>query len=250
MSNLYRLKKEVMRTMKNLIKLGNVLIKGALLAVMLMVSPVMMHEAQDIYLVNIAAPKASPVIFNGRIVASSSQVKYKGKRYTLTNQHVCRINERLFMNRSSYVPNEDLIGTEMVIGDRVLKILAISKEHDLCILEPDLEKSAFMLAYRSDVNEQITLIGHPRGLPQTIREGRIISEQKSAIPWIERGILTTQMISATSYPGNSGSPVINRFGNLVGVLFAGQRGIHTEALIVPLEDVKRFLNNYEANSSK
>ena len=58
------------------------------------------------------------------------------------------------------------------------------------------------------------------------------------------------MISTISYPGNSGSPVLNRFGNLIGVLFAGQRGIVTEALIVPLEDVKKFLNNYERSLTK
>lgn len=223
------------------------MIRGVALFGLIASGPIIMDEAKDIYTMEVMAPKAGPVSYLGRVVASSSQINYKGKRYTLTNQHVCRIAERFVADRaeSRYVTNEELVGIAIDISGTPLKIKAISKEHDLCILEPDMSKSSFSLASSVHMGERVTLIGHPRGLPQTVREGRTISREVTYIPWIEARNLEVIMISTLTYPGNSGSPVLNRFGNLVGVLFAGQSGIHTEGLMVPVESVKKFLEDYE-----
>ena len=44
-------------------------------------------------------------------------------------------------------------------------------------------------------------------------------------------------------PGNSGSPVVNQYGHLIGVLFAGDNQVHWSDL-VPLEDIKKLLSAY------
>ena len=138
-----------------------------------------------------------------------------------------------------------MVGESLKIGDRSLKIIALDTEHDLCILEPDLEKNSFDLASSYHMGERVTLIGHPRGLPQTIREGRLVAEFHWAARWLPHNFeVKSIMISATAYGGNSGSPVINRFGNVVGVLFAGDPRFSTEGYIVPLESIKRFLNKF------
>jgi S1-C subfamily serine protease len=92
-------------------------------------------------------------------------------------------------------------------------------------------------SYRS--GELIRVIGYPRGLSKTVRKGRIFDKDSTYFPWLQR---TTEYvhISAIGYPGNSGSPVIDKYGRVVGVLFAGT-SFHTEALIVPLEYLKNFL---------
>ena len=226
-----------------------------------------MDEMKDIYLVEVVARKASPVSVTlqgkDRVVASSSQIKYKGKRYTLTNHHVCRVASR-FMDKqiagyktykrgkNTYkvtiykkITDNQLVGQTLKIGDRVLKILALDTEHDLCIMEPDLTRRPLYLAANYHNGEKITVIGHPRGLPQTIREGRILGDYNFVARWLpNKNVIRSVHISAISYGGNSGSPVVNRFGNLVGVLFAGDTRFHTEAYIVPLENVKIFLDKF------
>ena len=51
------------------------------------------------------------------------------------------------------------------------------------------------------------------------------------------------MTSATIHPGNSGSPVVNFWGNVEGVAFASD-GSTNWGLVVPLQDIKAFLKNY------
>lgn len=43
-------------------------------------------------------------------------------------------------------------------------------------------------------------------------------------------------------PGNSGSPVVNIYGNIVAIVFAANQS-GTRSYHVPLRDVKEFLNN-------
>jgi S1-C subfamily serine protease len=54
----------------------------------------------------------------------------------------------------------------------------------------------------------------------------------------------TNHITAISYGGNSGSPVVNFWGNVVGVLFAGNSRAITESFTVPLKNIKEFIDQY------
>ena len=50
--------------------------------------------------------------------------------------------------------------------------------------------------------------------------------------------------TAVAYPGNSGSPVVNRYGNVIGVLFAGSSQQERDNYVVPLAELKRVLNKF------
>ena len=104
-------------------------------------------------------------------------------------------------------------------------------------------KPALKLASSADLSEDVWLIGHPQGWSKRVRTGYIVSKGLEVMPWLPNSnAVPYYIISAITYPGNSGSPVVNYWGNVIGVLFAGERNFHTFGLIVPLDEVKRFLD--------
>lgn len=169
----------------------------------------------------------------GRTYGTGFHVNYLGKVLILTNKHVCDAGLRIDKSKTLRVEN------------RIVKIIKISKMHDLCAVEP-IQKSGLNLATKEAAPlDRITLIGHPRGLDTVIRKGAIINHGERSCIFYSTGLrcLESTRISATAYPGNSGSPVLNNKGNLVGVLFAGQNAYPHEPLIVPYSYVKTFLSN-------
>jgi len=257
------------------------------LAVLFAGSPILMDHAKDVYLQEVVSPKAMPVKLGERVVASSFQLSWKGKRVTVTNNHVCSIMKRRkarlieqeislltvsgiiklmqgtltkqesdSINRKikelqeqlKKVQAEGVVGKTLRIGDINRKILYNSPNHDICFLEPVGNKS-FKLASSVHRGEKITVIGHPRGVPQSMTDGRIVGEAYTTFPWIQKaGKVRYLRSTAITYPGNSGSPVVNRYGNVVGILFAG-RSLNSLNVncVVPLEYVESELMAYFGN---
>lgn len=189
------------------------------------------HTLADAYEVDYITSRSHPVALDGeeRIGASSSQVWYKGKRYTLTNKHVC---DQAAVNNSDY----------MNIGGKRKKILKISKKHDLCVLEPLKDAPAFRIADNYSYQQKILMIGHPLGAKQTIRSGRITHQGSGFFYWIDPFLKVNYVeVTVIGYPGNSGSPIVNEYYKLVGICFSGDSSIHTRLAAVPLKDIKIFL---------
>lgn len=177
-------------------------------------------------------------------------IRYKGKSYILTNKHVCNIGIRT--------------GQMFSIGNTGISVHNIVKKddkHDLCVLTGLPRSNYISLASFYNFREKIFIIGHPRGDALTLESGRIIGtkiaklidqdtkecdESKKICDFFGRQFCTKKLRALQSnaiiFPGNSGSPVLNKWGNLVGVVFAGSRGIERMSLIVPLENIKAFLN--------
>lgn len=162
--------------------------------------------------------------------ATGFYLNFHGKYYILTNKHVCE---------DPFKASEKLI----IFGSYVGEIVAIDKEHDLCLVTSNRQSGLILADEMPPKFEQIYLVGFPRGLAKTIRAGHVVDKVDIRAPWLG-GVVPTYMISTTAYGGNSGSPVVNKYGEVIGVLFAGSRVYHTEGYIVPLENVRAFL--YEA----
>lgn len=167
---------------------------------------------------------------NGRY-ATGFHLKYGNKTYIVTNKHVCDFNIKIYNHR--YIQFDNYVG----------EIITISKKHDLCLVTSNREEGLELAQREAKAMEEVILVGHPRGIGKTIRNGRVIDEITIHTPWLDNKSTISQRISSTAYRGNSGSPVVNKHGKVVGVLFAGSPAYPTEPFIVPFRFLIEFLEN-------
>jgi S1-C subfamily serine protease len=57
--------------------------------------------------------------------------------------------------------------------------------------------------------------------------------------------LNSTVTTAPGEPGNSGSPVVDFYGRLIGVLYAGESESALNSILVPFEDVNKFLQSID-----
>lgn len=196
-----------------------------------------------------------------------------GENYLLTNAHVCEA-----FKGSPEIKAQLPDGT--IIPRRILEI---SENTDLCLAEGLPGVEGLSVADDAPKKGQIVnVVGHPRLKPLTLSMGELIGLQEVSIlagligdgsqeakdaGWLTEedcqkpknkimefetifGTIKACMISVLAYqtsavalPGNSGSPAVDMWGNVVGVLFAGDSEVHW-GMLVTLKDVKDFLKVY------
>lgn len=255
-----------MKTIKKILK------ALALLALMLVV-PLAGHRAHKHYLYDYKG--MSVVRITGELAGKRSGgtgfqvIAPSGKQYTLTNYHIC-VLARPGVN-GKYLEAEDYKGNYYSI-----KVIEMYKKHDMCLAEAVSHLPALKPANSVINHEQVHLIGHPRLENLTMQTGSVVSrktirllflksvsdgcqtrqtsEYNRFVGWrktyFERYGFTTCIeefptihINVISYGGNSGSPVVDDLGRVIGVLFAGNRSYVTASYIVPLEYVHQFLQD-------
>ena len=175
---------------------------------------------------------------------------------TITNGHVCGLAE-----------NGTMVA-HLVSGERAtIHVIQIHPSTDLCILEGIDGIPALKISTNQDADKTFYVIGRPYLKPNTLSVGYYVSREPIEIPEEDKApeecvgpgrkwktvqsffgpvSLCFRTIDAVDtsvviYPGNSGSPVMNERGEVVGVVFASDTLMHHGA-IIPFDWLKSFIN--------
>lgn len=125
----------------------------------------------------------------------------------VTNEHVVEHSNRVNVH---FKTGESFVGT------------VISKHPELDLAIVDIEAKNLPILTLSDEeewekwkNEKIIFIGNPLAFTQIANEGTIIGKAL-----LKDWNVPVMMIEAPIYKGNSGSPVLNKSGEVIGIVFA------------------------------
>lgn len=139
----------------------------------------------------------------------------------------------------------------------------------MAVVVHDLKVNTTLAKDIPDFGDSVVISGHPYLLPTSITEGKYseavvvnilvriepCTEEDQQNPDLEmlcmffggipviksyESVFTSAMIA----PGNSGSAVFNKQGEIVGLAFAGTGRNYSHSFIVPLEHIKMFLIEY------
>ena len=151
-------------------------------------------------------------------------IAYKNKSFLISNKHVCGESDSMYINK------------------KLVKVLVISKIQDICLLESD-RIGGLKLAEKPLIRfQRVHTIGHPLGQDLTVRRGTMITKIHDRFPWIRREPVDALHLELTVFGGNSGSPLVNDDGEIVGLVFGTNQRTFHDAYAVPLEDLKAFLD--------
>ncbi len=185
-----------------------------------------------------------------------------GKIYVMTNNHVCELEK-----------SGTILGTYKD-DVYVLNVIKRYQYNDLCVMSaPSTATKGFKVAKSYELGETAYALGHPQLEPLSLSVGElsdiitieiavgynVAPDQCSGptynyhtdVPEIAKffGIfsvcvrkLDANTSSISIAPGNSGSPILNIYGNVVAVAFAGNES-GSRSYHVPLSDLKDFLNS-------
>lgn len=190
-------------------------------------------SAEQIY--EIAAPSTV------EITAESSSLKSTGTGFfddengtVITNFHVIDGASEAYITRSDGGKYD------------VLKVVGFSKELDVAILSTSCKNSTPLKKREEPVKtgEPVYALGSSLGLTDTFSEG-IISNESRDIDGL-KFIQTTAPISH----GNSGGPLLDKYGNVVGITSAGFSSGQNLNLAIPVSEISKVERNVNLSMEK
>lgn len=158
-----------------------------------------------------------------------------GKGYLVTNAHV--------------VKNATVVEVQNTLGEYQARIIQLDRQADLALLKiEDTSYHAFNgLPYGisktgSDLGEELFMLGYPR--PEIVYS----KGYESAETGFHGDTLTFQMTIAAN-PGNSGTPVLNNDGEVIGIISSSQQNAQGMVFAVRSKNIFRAIDAMKADST-
>lgn len=188
-----------------------------------------------------------------------------GNTYLVTNAHVCEVKDEA-----------GNVMVQLANGNRMpRRVIQVAQKADLCLLEGIPGYDGLEVGSPLKAGDWVAVVGHPQLMDLVISSGNMVAQEnlpllKGIIGWSMKeedcnapndeikkvdtifGELNLCLTNFDSYkttvvtlPGNSGSPAVDAWGNVVGVLFAGPGGDGANwGSLVTRGDLKDFLAAY------
>ncbi|WP_338604236.1 trypsin-like peptidase domain-containing protein [Sulfolobus tengchongensis] len=121
------------------------------------------------------------------------------------------------------------------------QVIAVNPYHDLAILSTTLDLPSLKLAKDYKTGEVVLAVGNPLGL-YSVSMGIISSEERAIISPIGSPVYVIQTDAAVN-PGNSGGPLVNTKGEVVGVVTAMIKDAQNIGFAIPSKLIDSFVKN-------
>ncbi len=169
-----------------------------------------------------------------------SGVVVDGQGHVLTNDHVVADADQVTV---TLVDKRQFLAT--VVGSDPLTDLAVLKiqtEPPLPFIKP-AQSSDLM------IGETVVTIGNPYGLSHTLTTG-VIAALNRTIEFEDKAYLGFIQTDAAIHPGNSGGPLLNIRGELIGINTLIRGGADRIGFAIPIDTVKRVMGDLLADGRK
>ena len=172
----------------------------------------------------------------------------------LTNRHVVRNYSK--KSRQWDAPKVIVLKD----GREITKFKSIhcSVRVDICAIsvEPQSSIKVFskLSTVPSKVGQDVYVVGHPQGISNPIISSGIVSSENFLVPGFDhkgkdivfKGFTTTAAVS----PGSSGSPVLNKSGEILGIAVSILRGAQNLNVIIGSEELSMFAKQIAKRDSE
>lgn len=202
---------------------------------------------------------------DGRAGGTGFGISYEGQKFIMTNAHVCELDK--------VIPGG--LYVNMPVKKVKAIVLKIYREHDLCLIKHVDGLNTLSVGERPSLGEELHAVGYPSLQPKTLTSGEFVGYgdvfvaiEQAPHPSLFTSCRKTDSVenvwgavlcvrkyysSLTTIPilgGSSGSPILNSYGSVVGVAFAGSPMGNNWAKVVPVDSIKKFLYNYTNKGKK
>ncbi len=189
-------------------------------------------EAADLYAPSVVLVKTAGGLGSGFFVNK--------KGYLVTNFHVIAGEKKISVTQFL---QEGKVLRRVV--HKEVEIVATAPFHDLAVLrlkefDTEIKPVIFAPAEELKIGETVFAIGNPLGLERTVTEGVLSQTHRNF-----GGILYLQ-VDAPVNPGNSGGPLFNARGQVIGVINMGVPTMEGLNFAIPARHAKYILEHIDA----